>query len=89
MAGDETDLGTPVAWLALERGVPVLDPDGEEVGRLERVVGDDRLDIFAGLVVARGVLGGDDLWVDETQVDALHERGVLLAVEAAELKVAR
>jgi hypothetical protein len=39
----------PVSWLLIERGWTVLSADGQEVGRVSEVTGDDRADIFDGL----------------------------------------
>jgi uncharacterized protein YrrD len=79
------DLGAPVSYLVLETGVPVYDPAGQEVGRVEHVLADEDADIFDGLVVdARSGPGG---WrfAEAEQVASLHERGVVLAVGADEL----
>jgi len=75
------DLGAPIAWLTLEPGRLVFSRDGEELGRVKRVVGDTKQDIFEGLVIARGILSGDR-WVDATQVEEIFERGVLLKIDA-------
>jgi sporulation protein YlmC with PRC-barrel domain len=75
------DLGDPVSYLALEEGTPVFASDGRELGRVGRVVFDAEADIFEGLIVegdgeAR-FADGDDV------VLAMHERGVVLAVDSA------
>jgi len=73
------DLGPPISYLALPEGVPVRSSDGHDVGRVEHVLADPEHDIFDGLVVdARG----RRLFVDAPQVAALHERGVLLDLDA-------
>jgi hypothetical protein len=41
--------GDPVSWLLIEKGWTVLSADGQEVGRVSEVTGDDRADIFDGL----------------------------------------
>jgi PRC-barrel domain len=45
-----------VAWLAMPEKVPVMDEAGEEIGRVEELLGDREDDIFHGIVVklARG-----------------------------------
>jgi hypothetical protein len=47
----------PVSWLVVEPGWKVVGADGEEVGRVEEVVGDTGEDIFNGLAVSTGLLG--------------------------------
>jgi uncharacterized protein YrrD len=46
----------PVSWLVVEPGWRVVDAQGEEVGRVERVVGDENVDIFEGIEVRSGLL---------------------------------
>ena len=45
-----------VAWLAMPEKAPVMDQAGEEIGRVEELLGDREDDIFHGIVVklARG-----------------------------------
>jgi hypothetical protein len=45
----------PVSWLVIERGWDVLDADGEEVAKVEEVVGDSTRDIFNGLTIAHSL----------------------------------
>jgi len=75
------DLGDPVSYLALEEGTPVFASDGREIGRVRQVIFDADADIFEGLVVDaegdRRFADGDDI------VLAMHERGVVLAVDSA------
>ena len=74
------DLGDPVSYLALEEGTPVFASDGHELGRVGRVVFDADADIFEGLIVE-----GDDepRFADGDEVVlAMHERGVVLAVDS-------
>jgi hypothetical protein len=46
----------PVSWLVIERGWDVVDSDGEEVGRVEEVIGDSSVDIFDGLSIYTSLL---------------------------------
>ena len=46
----------PVSWLLVERGWRVLDANGEQVGKVDEVLGDEQTDIFHGLIV-----GGDEV----------------------------
>lgn len=74
------DLGPPVAYTALPVGVVVLDRDGGQVGTVRRVLGDEATAIFDGLVLDTP---GGERFVDAPEVDRLHERGVLLTLDAA------
>ena len=49
-------MADPVSWLLVEPGWKVLDPSGEEIGRVEEVLGDSGADIFDGLGVSTGLL---------------------------------
>jgi uncharacterized protein YrrD len=46
----------PVAWLVVEQGWEVVSSDGEKVGAVDDVLGDENADIFDGLAVAPGLL---------------------------------
>ena len=46
----------PVSWLVIERGWAVVGSDGEELGTVDRTVGDSNADIFSALVVSPGFL---------------------------------
>jgi hypothetical protein len=48
----------PVSWLVVEPGWRVVDAQGEEVGRVERVVGGVNVDIVEGVAVGAGRVGG-------------------------------
>ena len=47
-------MADPVSWFLIERGWRVLDRDGEEVGTVDEVTGDEHADIFDGLAVRSG-----------------------------------
>ncbi|HKD93686.1 MAG TPA: PRC-barrel domain-containing protein [Gaiellaceae bacterium] len=44
----------PVAWKAVERGWPVYDRDGQQVGTVQEIAGDEEADIFDGFGVKTG-----------------------------------
>ena len=48
--------GDPVSWLVIEPGWQVVGPNGEELGKVEEIVGDTGKDIFNGLSITTGVL---------------------------------
>jgi hypothetical protein len=49
-------MSDPVSWLVIEPGWKVVDRDGDEVGKVEEIVGDTSLDIFNGLTIGVGLL---------------------------------
>ena len=70
------ELGAPASYLNLHKGVPVLSRQGVQVGTLHVVVGD--ADGFDALVVDIH----DRLRVAlPDEVEAIHEGGVVLAVD--------
>jgi uncharacterized protein YrrD len=75
--------GDPTSYLELEEGVPVYSSDGERIGVVEHVLADADADIFDGLIVDSRTGPGGHRFADATVVDALYERGVVLAVDAA------
>ena len=50
------DEGLPIAYQVLDKGVPVLASDGEQVGTVHHVVAAPQQDIFHGLVIAFSTL---------------------------------
>src|SRR4051794_9625017 len=77
------DLGPVISPLALREGVPVFDRDGERIGVVDRVVIDS--EIFEGLIVHTRPLPGRHLYAGHEQIAEVHERGVVLSVDASEL----
>ena len=51
-------MSDPVSWLLIEPGWEVVGADGESVGKVHEVVGDQERDIFDGLQVTSGLVGG-------------------------------
>jgi hypothetical protein len=48
-----------VAWKAIEADADVVSSDGQSVGRVSRVVGDQTADVFTGLAILTGAFGGE------------------------------
>ena len=86
------DLGAPISYMVLERGVAVFSIDGEELGSVIRVQRDVATDIFDGIVFSMREGLARHRFVDAPEVGEIYERGVILridAVAAAELPVPR
>jgi uncharacterized protein YrrD len=75
------DEGLPIAYEVLEKGVPVLSTNGEQVGTVHHVVAAPQQDIFHGLVIA--VPGHGRRFVEAADIGSLHERGVDLRIDSA------
>ena len=49
-------MADPVAWSMIESGWKVFDTEGEEIGTVHEVTGDENVDIFDGLAIKQGIL---------------------------------
>ena len=47
----------PVSWMMIEQGWSVVDSEGDDVGRIDEVLGDEEADIFNGLNILKGAVG--------------------------------
>lgn len=75
-------MADPVSWLMIEPGWKVVGADGDELGRVEEVTGDQETDIFDGLAVAGGLLGRPS-YVPSEQVASIVEGTVTLKLDRA------
>ncbi len=74
------DDGYAISYKLLERGVPVVTSDGADIGSVDRVLENDREDIFDGIVVRSPERG--ELFVDAPEVARIAERRVTLSIDA-------
>jgi hypothetical protein len=72
-------MGDPVSWLLIEPGWKVVDADGQNVGRVEEVIGDSNADIFDGIAFTSRALARPK-YVPAEQVDAIEQGIVGLSV---------
>lgn len=77
------DLGAQISYLTLEEGSACYSSDGEHLGKVAHVLAAPDVDVFDGIVLDTSVLPGGHRFVDADQVASIHERGVVLAVDAA------
>jgi hypothetical protein len=77
------DLGPPGSYLTLPAGVAVHARGGEQVGTMAHVLAEPDKDIFDGIVIDAA---GRSRFVDAPEVEAIHERGVVLALTAADVE---
>ncbi len=74
------DEGYAISYQALAAGTPVHGADGPEVGRVDRVLDNEREGIFDGIVFRDG--GGVERFVDAPEVGRIAERRVTLTIPA-------
>ncbi len=78
----DQDLGPPIAYLALEPGIPVFASDGERAGKLTHVLAVPDDDIFEGIVLDMRSGPGGHRFADVSQIAELHERGIVLTLDS-------
>jgi hypothetical protein len=83
--GNELDEEREVAWLAMPEKAPVLGESGEEIGRVEELLGDKEDDIFHGIVV-KLTRGGHKVEVEADRISKITARRVYTDLRADELE---
>lgn len=78
------DLGAPLSYLVLGKGVPVFSSDGQRLGRVVRVLAAPEANMFDGIVFDTKAGPGGHRFVDAPEVGQIYERGVVLKIDAAE-----
>jgi uncharacterized protein YrrD len=75
----------PVSWFLIEPGWTVVDAQGNEVGKVEEVVGDSGDDIFNGLAISTG-LAHRPRYVPSEQVREITEGRIQLSLTHEQLE---
>jgi uncharacterized protein YrrD len=75
----------PVAWTMIESGWKVFDAEGEEIGTVHEVTGDENVDIFDGLAIKQGILSKDQ-YVPSEHVAQILEGEVHLSLMRAQVE---
>jgi hypothetical protein len=75
------DLGAPASYLTLAEGTPVFSADGQRIGVVGHVLADADADVFDGIVIDTRP---GTRFADAPEVDRIHERGVVLTLDARE-----
>jgi uncharacterized protein YrrD len=70
-------MADPVSWKVVERGWKVLNENGEQLGHVDEVTGDPEADIFDGIQVSHGLLGGTE-YVPSERVAEIREGCVVV-----------
>ena len=74
----------PVSWMVIERGWSVVDADGNDLGRVDEVLGDEDADIFNGLQILTGTIA-ESKYVPAESVGEIVEGRVQLQLVKDEL----
>jgi hypothetical protein len=82
---DEVDEEREVAWLAMPEKAPVVGESGEEIGRMEELLGDKEDDIFHGIVL-KLARGGHKVEVRADRIPKITTRRVYTDLAADELE---
>jgi uncharacterized protein YrrD len=64
--------GDPVAWVVIEEGWKVVGRNREDLGYVKEIFGDEKADIFDGLLVTHGLIR-KDRYVPAERVTAIYE----------------
>ncbi|MEX2106021.1 MAG: PRC-barrel domain-containing protein [Solirubrobacterales bacterium] len=78
------DLGEPISYLTVSRGIPVYSSDGERLGRVVRVLSAPEANMFDGVVFDTTSGPGGHRFVDAPEVGQIFEGGIVLEIDAAE-----
>jgi hypothetical protein len=72
-----------IAWTALRKGHPVRASDGEQVGKIARVVADEKQDIFSGITF-RSHRFDSERFAPADLVEAITSESVHLTIPASQ-----
>ncbi len=78
----ESDPGSPIAYLVLEPGTPVVDSEGVAVGKVGKVLAVPDEDVFDGIVIDTG---SGTRFIDADQIGRLYERRAELNITAEQV----
>lgn len=85
MDGNELEEEREVAWLAMPEKAPVMGESGEEIGRMEELLGDKEDDIFHGIVL-KLARGGHKVEVRADRIPKITTRRVYTDLAVDELE---
>jgi len=77
-------MADPVSWKVVEKGWPVYDREGAEVGNVHEIAGDEEADIFDGFGIKTGTFGATK-YVPAEIVASIAEREVRLTISGSEV----
>ncbi len=71
-----------IAWLTLAGGTPITSSDGDDIGKVHRVIADEEKDIFSGVTFKSGLIE-QERFVPAAMIERLTTERVLLNRDAA------
>ena len=77
------DLGQPISYGVLGRGVSVFSADGHAIGKVAHVLAVEDEDVFDGIVIGEHAFGHDHRFADADDVEEIYEHGVVLKLDRA------
>ena len=77
--------GEPSSYLTLADGTDVISSDGERVGVVEKVLADDKVHVFDGIVIDTKAGPGGLRFVDAPEVSEIYDNAVIIKASAAEV----
>jgi uncharacterized protein YrrD len=78
-------MADPVSWFLVQHGWSVYDAEGEEIGHVGEVTGDENHDIFDGLTIHGGLLSKEK-YVPAEHVASISDGEVRLSLTHAEVE---
>jgi uncharacterized protein YrrD len=75
----------PISWKGVELGWPVYDRDGEQVGTVHEIAGDEEADIFDGFGVKTGGKFSADKYVPAEIVASIAVGEIRLTIPGSEV----
>jgi uncharacterized protein YrrD len=78
-------MADPVAWTMIEPGWKVYDAEGEDIGSVHELTGDENADIFDGLAIKQGILSKDQ-YVPSEHVAQILKGEVHLSLTRAQVE---
>ena len=77
----EPDDGVAISYKLLAAGTPIVSSDGVQLGTVDRILDNEREQIFDGIVMRAG---DGDRFVDAPEVARITQRLVTLSIDAGE-----
>lgn len=82
---DDAPGETPIAWMAISPGMPVVDRDGRRCGVVTHALGDLEEDVFEGIALRIGVGAGVHMAAPDA-IDRLTDQAVYLRLTTGEAR---
>ena len=78
-------MADPVSWKVVEKGWTVRDAEGDDIGSVGEITGDETADIFDGLTISQGILSRDK-YVPSEKVGTIVDGEVRLTISRQQVE---